>query len=388
MRKLIIAVCLFFLQNFIFAQLIYSFDEGDSKIPRLGYILVKLFKNFQSIKKVDRDFIKEKKLIVVNEKIKIEAILKDNNDISKIDLESLGVEKDDYFGVCENIVQMLIPIKNLKALSENPYIAYVRTPVNCIIDEVKVSEGVSKINADEFHNAGYTGKGAKIAIIDLGFYNYESLLGIELPDSVIIKSFFNSVSGDGDIYGNNQSHGTAVAEIAYDVAHGAQFYLINMNSVVELDTAVSYCIKQGVNIINHSVGWFQYSFYDGTGLVCSIADNAFKNNILWINSAGNFRKKHYQGEFSDKDSNNWHNFCEDEKCVEIKEFLEIKNVKSEGADTIEVALTWNDWDKSSNDYDLFLYYDDSGVMVEKDSSKNPQTGTEPPMNLFPILHLN
>jgi len=372
MKKLLIILCLLFLQNLIFAQIIFSFDDNNSKIPKLEYILTRLYKDFQSVKKVNVDFINEKKLVVVNEKVKIEAILKDKNDISKLDLETFGVEKDDYFGVYENIVQMLIPIENLKALSENPYVAYVRTPVNGIVDEVIVSEGVSKINADEFHNADYTGKGAKIAIIDVGFYNYESLLGTELPNenNIIIKSFFNSVSGNGNIYGNNQSHGTAVAEIVYDVAPDAQLYFINMNTITELNKAVSYCIEQEVHIINHSVAWLQNSFHDGTGLVCSIAENAFENNILWINSAGNYRKRHYYGKFYDPDSDNLHNFLENDN------FLEIKNVQSE--DTIEVILTWNEWDKTSNDYAILLYYDDSGDKIEKERSEESQTGTQPP----------
>ncbi len=368
MKKLLIIVCLLFLQNLIFAQIIYSIDDNNYKIPKLEYILTRLYKDFQSVKKVSKGFVDEKKLIVVNEKVKIEALLKDKYDISKLDLESLGVEEDDYFGVYENIVQMLIPVENLKTLSENPFVAYVRTPVNGIADVV--SEGVSKINADEFHNAGYTGKGAKIAIIDLGFYDYESLLETELPNNAIIKSFFNSVSGNGNINGDNQSHGTAVAEIVYDVAFDAQLYFINMNTITELDKAVDYCIEQEVHIINHSVAWLQNSFHDGTGLVCSIAEKAFNNNILWINSAGNYRKKHYYGKFYDPDFDNWHDFSEN------SEFLEIKNVQSE--DTIEVILTWNEWDKSSNDYDIFLYYDDSGDKIEKERSKERQTGTQPP----------
>jgi len=370
MKKLFIILCLLFLHNLIFAQIIFGFDDDNSIIPKLEYILTRLYKDFQSVKKVNVDFVNEKKLIVVNEKVKIEAMLKDKNDISKLDLESLGVEKDDYFGVYENIVQMLIPVENLKALSENPFVAYVRTPVNGIVDEVIVSEGVLKINADEFHNAGYTGRGAKIAIIDLGFYNYKSLLGTELPNDAIIKSFFNSIYGNGNINGNNQSHGTAVAEIVYDVAPDAQLYFINMNSITELNEAVDYCIRKGVHIINHSIAWLQNSFHDGTGRVCSIAKKAFENNILWINSAGNYRKKHYRGEFYDPDSDNLHNFFENDN------FLEIKNVQSE--DTIEVILTWNEWDGSSNDYAILLYYDDSGDKIEKERSKEHQTGTQPP----------
>lgn len=360
---------LFVFQSIFFAHVVGGSGLEKLQIPKLEYVLTKLYGDFQSTKKVAGNFIKEKKLIVINEKIKIEALLKNNNDISKIDFQSFGVEYDDYFGIYKNIVQMLIPIGNLKALSENQYIAYVKVSVSGNPDII--SEGVSKINADDFHNAGYTGKGAKIAVIDLGFYNYESLLGTEIPNNVIIRSFYNSTSGNGDINGDNQTHGTAVAEIVYDVAPDAQLFLININSITELDKAVDYCTKQDVNIINHSVAWLQNSFYDGTGPVCSIAENAFSNGILWVNSAGNYRKKHYQGNFSDLDNDNWHNFSGNSP------YLEVLNVKSN--DTVEVNLTWNDWENSSNDYDLYLYYDDSGIMKLKEDSKSPQTGTENPI---------
>ncbi len=343
--------------------------EKEEKIPKMEYVLTRLYRDFQSVKKVGRGFIKSKKMIVLDEKVKIEALLVNKNDVSKIDFQSFRVEYDDYFGIYENIVQMLVPVKNLKLLSENRYISYVRISVGGIADEI-ISEGVSKINADDFHNAGYTGKGVKIAVIDLGFYNYENLLGTEIPNNVIVKSFYNSTSGNGNIDGDNQNHGTAVAEIVRDAAPAAQLYLINMNSVNELNKALDYCISQDVEIINHSVAWLQQSFYDGTGPVCSIAEKAYNNGILWINSSGNFREKHYSGNFSDPDLDNWHNFSESDP------YLEILNVKKN--DTIDVNLTWNDWEHSSNDYDLYLYYDDDGTKIFKESSSNPQTGTENP----------
>ncbi len=363
-----ITTYIFALQIIFILQAVNISASEELQIPKMEYVLNRVYKNFQSVRKISESFIKEKKLIVVNGKIKVEVLFKNKNDVSKINFQYFGVEYDDFFGIYKNIVQMLIPVENLKSLSENQYVAYIRIPVSGKADII--SEGVSKINADEFHNSGYTGKGAKIAVIDLGFLNYESLLGTELPNNAIIRSFYNSTSGNGSINGDNQPHGTAVAEIVYDVAPDALLYLININSLIELDKAVKYCRDQGVDIINHSVAWLQNSFYDGNGPVSSIAEDAFESGILWVNSSGNYRKKHYQGNFSDPEIDNWHNFSGNDP------YLEILNVKSN--DTVEVNLTWNEWEYSSNDYDLYLYYDDNGTKILKESGKNTQTGTQNP----------
>ncbi len=356
-----------FFNNYVFAQ--GETNYNDLNIPKLDHNLLKLYQSFQSTKKVSKNVVTKKSLVIVGEKVKIEALFENESDILDFDFSLYGIEKDDYFGVYKNIVQLLVPVEKLIVLSENPQIAYLRVP-ECGKPEVIISEGVAKINATAFHNAGYRGQGVKIAIIDLGFYNYEKLLGSELPSNVIIKSFYNSTSGNGDIKGDYQVHGTAVAEIVHDVAPDAQLYLININSQIELSNAVDSCISWKVNIINHSVGWFQQSFYDGTGTICSIAKKAYDNNILWVNSAGNYRENHYQGQFYDPDGNNLHNFFGN------NDYLEILNVKR---DTISVNLTWNDWKGSSNDFDLFLFKDESGNLVQVKSSDNPQSGTQSPI---------
>ncbi|MFC1558761.1 S8 family serine peptidase, partial [candidate division KSB1 bacterium] len=263
--------------------------------------------------------------------------------------------------------QLLLPIKNLKKLSEESYVSCIYIPKTPKPDVI--SEGVYKIDADEFHNAGYTGNGVKIAIIDAGFNGYSDLLGSELPSTVVTKSFYNSTSGNGDITGEGEKHGTAVAEIVHDVAPDAQLYFINFNSTVEFSSAVDYAVGEGVKIINHSIGWFDYP-YDGTGTICDISRNAINNGILWVNSAGNYAKQHYEGYFKDTDNDNSHEFND------VYETLEVKNVSI--GDTIRTFLSWNDWPYSSNDYDFFLLAEEGQSFVLVDSSENSQTGSQTP----------
>ena len=48
---------------------------------------------------------------------------------------------------------------------------------------------------------------------------------------------------------------------------------------------------------------------DFSNAVCT-ADDAYANNILWVNAAGNEAQKHYWADFTDSDSDGWHNVSE------------------------------------------------------------------------------
>ena len=178
--------------------------------------------------------------------------------------------------------------------------------------------------------------GVKIAVIDLGFKGLSaSQARGDLPYSVISRDFTGSGIETG------YYHGTAVAEIVHEVAPDATLYLIKIGNEVDLDNAVSYCISEGVDIINHSLGWYNTNFYDGTGTICEIARRATSAGILWVQAAGNDALKHWEGNFSDGNSDG---------------FLDTELTFSASAgDAIILYLTWDAWPQTSDDYDLYLY---------------------------------
>ena len=112
---------------------------------------------------------------------------------------ALGVVETSY----RNLLQVTVPVSQLTALADTPGIRLVRMPWYPLPDIV--SEGVEVINADEVQSAGYSGAGVKVAILDVGFEGYTSLLGTELPSSVEAESFRT----DSDITGGGEIHGTA-----------------------------------------------------------------------------------------------------------------------------------------------------------------------------------
>jgi len=261
----------------------------------------------------------------------------------------------------DNLLQAVVPITSLTALADTPSIRLVRVPWYPL--PAIVSEGVELINADEWQTLGYTGVGVKVGILDSGFTGYADLLGTELPSSVTTQSFYagSDIEGDTD-------HGTACAEIVYDIAPDADFYLANFGTEVEMGNAVDWLIAQGVDVISCSIGWPISGPGDGTGTICDMVDDARTAGITWSQAIGNNAQYHWQGDFVDTDADRWHEF---DPGVDIT--IDI-NVSS--GSKVRVGLKWDDtWGSSGNDYDLYLA-DNTYTTVK--ASFDPQDGNDDP----------
>ena len=90
--------------------------------------------------------------------------------------------------VYENLVQLLAPVSLFETLAGADSVMFIRFPYESVPLGSVTGEGVSLIGADSWHAAGFTGTGVKVAILDSGFEGYTSLLGSELPPSVITHS--------------------------------------------------------------------------------------------------------------------------------------------------------------------------------------------------------
>ena len=190
-----------------------------------------------------------------------------------------------------------------------------------------------------------------MAIIDRGFQGANLLRGSDLPESFAWEDYTEEGMFAGD-----EVHGTACAEIIHDLAPDAKLTLLKTGDFVDFENAVDFCIEEGIDIISRSATWPQTGFGDGRGFACDIVNNASKNGILWVNAAGNNADRHYLGFWTDRDSDDWHNFEDD---------VEIIPLEAEEGDEIDVILVWNDWPTSSQDYDLYLYTKDALGNLEK-----------------------
>jgi PKD repeat protein/subtilisin family serine protease len=252
--------------------------------------------------------------------------------------------------------KVVVPLANLESfLTQMAGKAKVRLPFEPV-PMAATSEGVNLVGAAAFHAQGITGAGVKIAVIDVGFAGLSaSQARGDLPYSVVTRDF----TGTGIDTG--LSHGTAVAEIVYDIAPGATLYLVKIANEVDLDNAVTYCIGEGVHIIVHSLGWFNTNFYDGTGTLAQIVNRAASAGILWVQAAGNSGRRHYGPIFTDANSDGWHD-------TDV-------TLTANAGDRILLYLTWDSWPQSADDYDLFLF-DPVGNLVA--SSTKTQAGAEQP----------
>ena len=196
---------------------------------------------------------------------------------------------------------------------------------------------------------GFTGRGIKVGVIDLGFVGVPALQNRgELPNLS-----YRDFTREGIF--TETEHGAACAEIVHDIAPDAEIYLYKVGNLVSFENAKDAAIQEGLDIVTVSMGWrWGTGFGDGTGRACEIVDDAFQNNVLWVNAAGNYAQRQISALLSDPDDDKIHNFDGEDEIVNLK------NVQV--GDEVEAWLTWNEWPLTSHDYDLLL------VKIETDGS--------------------
>ena len=261
-------------------------------------------------------------------------------------LSNLGVR---VVAQSRHLVEVSAPIVALERLTQVDGVQFVRLPIKPKLHAV-VSEGVDRIKAQIYSNRGFTGRGIKVGVIDAGFVGVPALQNRgELPSNLSYRDF----TGEGIF--TETVHGSACAEIVHDIAPDAEIYLYKVSSIVSLENAKDAAIQEGVDIVTVSLGWrWGTGFGDGTGRASKIVDDAFQNNVLWVNAAGNYAQRQISALLSDSDSDAFHNFEGEDEIVILKDI--------EVGDEVEAWLTWNEWPLTSHDYDLLL------VKIEADGS--------------------
>ena len=288
-------------------------------------------------------------------------------------IEELGDHIIEQMSIKGNRVAAEIYTSEILDIVNLPFVTYVETPLMDFLETFSdpiISEGVKCLNADVLHNLNITGKGVKIAIIDHGFYRYNE--STELPESVKVKSF----RGDNDTRVDNPGyrHGTACAEIVHDVAPDAELYLINYGRIDELENAVKWLINKKVDIITRSAGYLA-GLFDGSDEICEIIDEAvFNHGIIWVNSAGNYAQRHWEGLFNDTDGDGWHEFHGNELG---------QTIYANSGKVVILVLSWNDtWNRPTQDYNMAVFFRDESDSSLKEVDyiwpgipRNPQMGS-------------
>ncbi len=267
-----------------------------------------------------------------------------------------------------NDVQVTINLKDLPKLRSIQGIENIRPPFPAVQFEEPLSEGVYFMNADLAQYAGITGKGIKVAVLDLSFTNNP-----KISDNIVeVKSFRPGVSVLPDHWNGNEAlHGTAVAEIIADVAPDVELYLYSMESDIEFAAAVDEAISKDVDIIAMSAGWPNFPT-DGTSPITKKIEEAVEHGIVFVVPAGNFGNKHWEGTFVDSNLNNWHDFSN------IDEGLSITVTKERIAEKIPIIadLMWDVGLSDVADFELVLV-NPLGEIVDFSANKQEKRSDTP-----------
>ena len=195
----------------------------------------------------------------------------------------------------------------LTAVRRSPAVAQAKPAETSSADAI-ISQGVALSGADALQRAGDDGSGVTIVVLDQAFgaaSRLDALAGTELPplDRQHRMTFDQTYGLAGrDYNGNSSRHGEFVSEIAYDMAPGATYWFINYHTPDEFGQAVDYIADVlKPNVVVHSNS-FLFGPFDGTGWFARKVDEAAAAGVLWVNSAGNYRLRHWEGAWSDADA--------------------------------------------------------------------------------------
>jgi subtilisin family serine protease len=295
--------------------------------------------------------------------------------VPNVDLNALAQSIEQSGGrmelVEEGWIQAYVPVGRLKALAARPDVAFIRLPVRPSLAQgaettpAVISEGVPVIGADVWQEAGFDGLGVKVGIIDSGFIDYKRLAGAELPplERLITRSF----RSDRDVECHecdriSQLHGRGVAEVVYDVAPGATFFLTNIDTDVSFRRAINWMIEQDVDVVNTSLGFPSGCFQAEQGIFASQLKRAREQGITWATAAGNEANVHWEGKWNDPDGNGQHNyFSQDEGNtldVVLQEFT-YRDGRRVATSFINVLYSWDaPCQGAAEDYEVLVARED------------------------------
>jgi hypothetical protein len=265
------------------------------------------------------------------------------------------------------LVQGRIPLDSLEQVARLPFVKFIRLPDYGYSNQQGSvgTQGDAVIRADLARQAlGVTGAGIRVGVISNGISGLsQSIASGDLPPG---GSTSQSFRADGNI--NADAEGTAILEIVYDIAPGAQLFFANFDTGLAFIQAVNWLADAaggpnprrgtpgGVDIIVEDIVFFNAGPYDGSSSVSQALSEAVSRGVVVFTAVGNQAHSHYQGLFTDTDGDILHEFDVSLGQPRVDNAGETLNVTLQPGETLVLFLQWNDpWGASSSDYDLCVY---------------------------------
>ena len=309
---------------------------------------------------------KQSNLEIIEDRVLVTVLANQGITTANIDENNLTAFGARIRAKSKHTMSVEIPISSLEDVSNAlTGLAQITPPIRPE-EHAVTSEGVALMNGDYWQTEGYTGSGVKVAVIDGGFMYLTAAQGEgDIPSSYSSHDF----TGGG--LQTTTQHGTAVAEAIYDLVPDAQFYFYKIANLTQFENAIDSCISNDVDIVNHSMGWFNAGgYYDGTGFACQFASEAIDSGIVWVNSAGNSALDHYRETFSGNPSG-FHIFNGPNDTIN-------QTGPYSNGETVRIVMNWDAYPNQPEDYDLYLMRDNGSAWVLVDSSVTRQNGSAYP----------
>ncbi len=190
------------------------------------------------------------------------------------------------------------------------------------VDAYVAKEAIAALHSSEWVEAGYDGRGVRVAVFDVQWYDAElrpDELGeyatwdcqahgtCEVPMDTLRPAFEYEEA----------SHGVACAETIRDVAPGVELHLVRVNGLTTLENAAAWAVEHGVHLASMSMSFYGNSFHDGTGPVNAVVDRMAGGGVLLVSSAGNSAEEHWIEEFRDTDQDGFHEFRDGSEALAV-----------------------------------------------------------------------
>jgi hypothetical protein len=363
-----------------YTQNLSGYLRGGKISPRLSEAIEEIDRQIISRNNLQEDGLENlsTELVRIDERGMIELYIHCNEagDENLNRLTDLGLETEVINDELK-IIQGWLPHDVIEEASELGFVkeitppSYGRTRTGSVTNEADSIIGADMARA-EF---GVSGFGVKIGVISDGVDSLsQSQATGDLPP-------FVQVGLDGN---PGDDEGTAILEIIYDIAPGADLAFHTGNSTLKFIQAVEFFSNNGVDIIVDDIGYLDEPYFQD-GSVAQAAAAAVSQGIIFVSAAGNDQDRHYQALYVDVDpgdaeSNNHDYGKADGGPSRTRMMVE---VPPNGVSV--VVLQWSDpFGESSNDYDLFLVDPSDGTVL--DSSTRVQDGDDDPIESAGVIN--
>lgn len=261
---------------------------------------------------------------------------------------------------------VLVPLTQIAVLAQHPGVRWLQLPLAPQAMAVQ-SQGVALAGLQPYHCQSKLGQGQQIAVVDVGFGGWAAAVAAgELPGDV-------TAPADTGI-----DHGTSCAEVAADMAPGAELYPVEVHSVAALQN----WLAQGLPllskvVISHSLGWYGETFGDGSGWLCSAIAALRQGGTAWVTSAGNLGAGSvWRGPWRDDNGDDW---------LEFGDHLSTNSFVGSAFAVAVAVLDWQDYPATDTNLDLQLCLMTAKGCELAGMAVGKQTGTQPPVETLSLV---